>query len=163
MSSVTLVDAPAEVQMVYLHAGQLYASTEASQVTTILGSCVALSLWDPVTRIGGINHYMLPLDGGLASDTPRYAHFALAELAQQMAALGAELGRAQAKLFGGACTMPSLQTYGRDLGARNIEVARQWLERERIPLLAEDVGGSNGRKLVFRTDTGIVMVKRIGA
>lgn len=164
MSSVAeRMESSPDVRIIYLHAGQLYASAEASQITTILGSCVALSLWDPVTRVGGINHFMLPQEGGRASETPRFAHFALAELARQMIEFGAVLARAQAKLFGGACTLPSLQTIGRDLGARNAEVARRWLVRENIPLLAEDIGGSNGRKLVFRTDTGIVMVKRIGA
>lgn len=152
---------PDGVRGVYLHAGQLHASAEPTQVTTILGSCVALCLWDPFARVGGLNHFMLPIEAGSQTETPRYARFAIEELVRQMDALGARLARMQAKLFGGACVLPSMQAVTRDLGARNIDVAREWLERQRITLVAEDVGGQTGRKLIFRTDTGATTVRRI--
>ena len=74
-------------------------------------------------------------------------------------ALGAEHRRLQAKLFGGACVLSSFQGSGNDLGSKNIEVARRRLEEEKIPVLAEDLGGNHGRRLVFRTDTGLALTK----
>ena len=108
-----------------------------------------------------MNHYMLPNDIGANCNTPRYANFAISQLIERVVALGAEHRRLQAKLFGGACVLASFQGSGNDLGTKNIEVARRRLEAEKIPILAEDLGGNHGRRLVFRTDTGLALTKRV--
>ena len=69
--------------------------------------------------------------------------------------------RIKAKIFGGACVMEAFRIGGRDLGGQNVEVARQLLSAARIAVVAEDVGGNHGRKLIFRTDTGEAIVKRV--
>ena len=148
-------------RIVYLHAGHLYASAEAARITTILGSCVAVCVWDPVTRSGGMNHFMLPQDVGANCATARYANFAINTLFERLAGYGAVFANLQAKLFGGACVVSSLQSIGRDLGTKNVEAARERLSHLGIPIVAENVGGHYGRKLLFRTDTGVVMLKRI--
>src|SRR6266852_2866912 len=107
-------------RLLYLSAGHLYAASEPSHVTTILGSCVAVCLWDPRTRAGGLNHFMLPQDVGVNCGTPRYAAFAIRTLIEEMVALGAPPSRLQAKLFGGACVLASFAASGRDLGAKNV-------------------------------------------
>src|SRR5262249_526475 len=89
--------------IVYLHAGHLYASAEASQITTIVGSCVAVCVWDPVTHSGGMNHFMLPHDVGEKCGSPRYANYAITSLIQKVVGYGAAFANIQAKLFGGAC------------------------------------------------------------
>jgi len=150
---------PDGAKLVYLHAGNLYASAEPAQITTVLGSCVAICLYDPMAQVGGMNHYMLPADVGMNCKTPRYANFAITTLIERVLALGAERRRLQAKLFGGACVLSSFQGSGNDLGSKNIEVARRRLEEEKIPVLAEDLGGNHGRRLVFRTDTGLALTK----
>lgn len=152
---------PDGAKLVYLHAGHLYASAEPAQITTVLGSCVAVCLYDPMAQAGGMNHYMLPNDVGANCQTPRYANFAISQLIERLLAFGAEHRRLQAKLFGGACVLSSFQGSGIDLGSKNIEVARSRLEAERIPVLAEDLGGNHGRRLVFRTDTGLALTKRV--
>jgi len=152
---------PDGAKLVYLHAGHLFASNEPAQITTVLGSCVAVCLYDPLSEVGGMNHYMLPNDIGANCNTPRYANFAISQLIERVVALGAEHRRLQAKLFGGACVLASFQGSGNDLGTKNIEVARRRLEAEKIPIRAEDLGGNHGRRLVFRTDTGLALTKRV--
>ena len=86
---------------IYMHAGQFIVATEPTQITTILGSCVAVCVWDPVARIGGMNHFMLPFEGGPQMSTPRYAKHATATLLVDVALAGARLTRLRAKLDAG--------------------------------------------------------------
>jgi len=151
---------PKGARVVYLHAGNMYVARESSQVITILGSCVAVCLWDRLTRVGGINHFMLPSDIGVQTASLRYANFAMSELLRQMMDLGAEARRMEAKVFGGACVLGNVRT-GQDLGSKNVEAARVRLAEERIKVIAEDVGGNRGRRLVFRTWDGSALVKTV--
>lgn len=151
---------PKGARVVYLHAGNMHVSRDSAQVITILGSCVAVCLWDRLTRVGGINHFMLPSDIGVQTASLRYANFAMTELFRQMTELGAETRRMEAKLFGGACVLGSIRA-GQDLGSKNVEAARVRLAEERIKVVAEDVGGNRGRRLVFRTWDGSALLKTV--
>jgi len=144
---------------VYLHAGQLYASAEPTEIVTILGSCVSVCMFDRARGIGGLNHFMLPTDGTTAS--PRYARSANEMLIAQLVALGAGRSRLEAKIFGGASVLKTGGDVGTDLGMRNIEAARAHLAQEKIPILGEDVGGVRGRKLVFFTGDGTALIKQV--
>ena len=149
------------LERVFLHAGQLVASAERCEVTTIVGSCVMVCLIDPVRRVGGANHYVLPL-AGPAQPTPRFGDVATRDLVLRMAAHGCREGELQAKIFGGASVLLASDRIGvESLGAKNVRAARQALLARGIPVVAEDVGGTRGRKIVFRTDTGDVWVRRI--
>lgn len=143
-----------------LSAGQIIASREASSVTTILGSCVSVCLWDPSTRIGGINHFLLPDKVGGDRFSARFGTVACRELLGRILALGALRSRVEAKVFGGACVLDAFRN-GNHLGARNVETALGVLAEERIPVVASDVGGRCGRRLVYFTDTGDAWVKTI--
>ena len=132
-----------------LYPGQIFASTEPSIVTTILGSCVAVCLWDPDLRIGGVNHYMLPDAVGSAQLSARFGAVACARLVDQLVALGSDRRKLHAKIFGGACVIPSLEGSGIHLGLKNVAVARSILDREHISISAEETGGGSGRKLVL--------------
>lgn len=140
----------------YLHAGQLIAAIEPTQITTVLGSCVAICVWDPKLRIGGMNHYMLPMNPAANDRAERFADTATAALFSRLIALGVSASRLEAKVFGGASV---LGIAGSVLGQRNVLAARQQLAERSVPIVAEDVGGNKGRKLVFRTDTGFSTVK----
>lgn len=148
-----------DVRKVYLHAGQLYAAGEPTEIVTILGSCVAVCLYDLSRGAGGVNHFMLPGSG--PTPGPRYAKDAVDMLLAQLAALGARRGRLEAKLFGGASVLKLGTDATRDLGMRNIEAARLKLAEERIPVVNEDVGGNRGRKLVFSTADGTALVRQV--
>jgi len=143
---------------VYLAPGRLYASAGPVQVTTILGSCVAVCLWDASERVGGINHFLLP-EGVPAS--PRFGASAIPQLIDEVLALGARRSRLRAKVFGGASVLEAFR-HSHPLGLRNVEVARERLSAAQVPVVGEDVGGDHGRKVVFDVQTGSAWVRAIG-
>jgi chemotaxis protein CheD len=146
----------------YLHAGQVVVSERPCIITTIVGSCVAVYLFDPVRRAGGGNHYVLPAAGALRHASPRFGDVAIPELITRMLSLGCREGDLQAKVFGGASILQSSERAGvESLGMKNVRLARQLLYGRRISVLAEDAGGTRGRKIVFRTDTGDVWVRKL--
>ncbi len=153
------VDGPRNV---YLHPGQVFASGEAVQVTTVLGSCVSVCLWDPASRVGGMNHYVLPRFVPSDSASPRFADVAMRELVDRLLHLGARRATLEAKVFGGACLSPTPGGWGKPhLGEQNVSRALAVLEKERIRVGAADTGGGRGRKLMFRTDDGTVWLKAL--
>lgn len=146
----------------FLHPGHLAVSADRCTITTIVGSCVTVCLFDSVRRAGGANHYVLPIAGAGSLASPRYGDVALAELVRQMLALGCREGDLRAKVFGGASVLlPNERIDAETLGAKNVRVARQILSERRIPVIAEDVGGHRGRKVVFQTDAGDVWVRKL--
>lgn len=151
--------ATADARKFYLHAGQLYASAEPTEIVTVLGSCVAVCLYDVSRAVGGVNHFLLP--GAGPTPSPRYAKDAVEMLIAQLVAFGARRSRLEAKLFGGAAVLRMGADSGRDIGSRNIEAARAELTAGRIPVVSEDVGGDRGRKLVFSTADGTALVRQV--
>ena len=152
---------PAERSKVYLHPGELFASVDACAVTTILGSCVAVCLWDPVSRIGGINHFLLPEWNKTTQPSPRFGDVAMKALIDRLLALGAQRRRLEAKMFGGACVLQAFQERESHLGARNVGAAESFLSEHNIPVVGSDVGGPKGRKLIFHIDDGSAWVKQL--
>lgn len=142
----------------YLQPGQIVVAASDCRVTTILGSCVAVALHDPRRTFGGINHYLLPR-GTSDSASARFGTVALPRLLREVLALGSDKSHLQAKVFGGASTLKSISDGG--LGMANVELALAFLAAEHIPVVAQDVGGTRGRKLVFQTRTGIVWLKEL--
>ncbi|WP_026055053.1 chemotaxis protein CheD [Anaerophaga thermohalophila] len=142
----------------FLYPSTLFASKEPYVVKTILGSCVAICLWDPHTKIGGINHYMLPTWNGNDLASPKYGNIAIDKLLERMVHLGAKRENLKAKIFGGGELIES-GANGTLIGERNIRVARLILEEKKIPVVASSTGGRKGRKILFFTDTGEVRHK----
>jgi chemotaxis protein CheD len=135
--------------------GEYLVSKEPGLViSTILGSCVAACLFDPVARVGGMNHFLLPGEAdkgsGRAND---YLGVHLMELLiNGLLREGAERDRLTAKLFGGGRTIQGLS----DIGGRNADFAQRFLEREGIKLLPGSLGGVLGRRIEFTPTTGRV-------
>ena len=149
-----------ERERLYLHPGQLTASLAPAAVTTILGSCVAVCLWDPKLRAGGMNHFVLPLSPG-GPRNPRFCKAAIELLLERMASLGCRPSRIQAKIFGGANRLEMKSAGVAGLGQQNVDAARALLAELKIPILAQDVGGTAARKLIFQTDDGVCLLKRM--
>ncbi|MBN2161690.1 MAG: chemotaxis protein CheD [Pontiellaceae bacterium] len=146
----------------HLHPSALFASPHPHHVRTVLGSCVAVCLWDPTLRMGGINHYMLPFWNGAGLATPRYGNIATLRLIEALEEHGATRSRLQAKVFGGAGVLGDGQKdHVTRVGARNIEVAETVLKEHRIPIVARCVGGDRGFKLIYKTYSGEVLLKRL--
>jgi chemotaxis protein CheD len=138
---------------------------DAVLVTLGLGSCVAMVLYDPVARAGGLAHLLLP-SPSLARDRSspgRFPETALPLLLGGMAAVGAERARITARLVGGASMFASGGTAPRPLpmGERNVVAARQVLAAARVPVVAEDVLKNHGRSVYFFLDAGRVEVRTV--
>jgi chemotaxis protein CheD len=143
----------------FLYPSSLFASREPYVVKTILGSCVAICLWDKRLKIGGINHYMLPNWNGNDLASPKYGNIALDKLIDRMQSMGSRIEDLQAKIFGGGELLDSGKGSAIVIGERNIRVARLMLEDRNIPVVASSTGGKRGRKILFFTDTGEVRHK----
>ncbi len=150
-----LIDLPGR----YLFPAEIFVTGEATMISTVLGSCVAVCLWDPRSLIGGMNHYLLPLWNGDGLATPKYGNIAIRQLVEKVIAKGAERRNMQAKIFGGAAMW--CDTDGPfAIGLRNIELAQQQLKELQIPVVASDVGGMLSRKIFFNTGDGSVLLRR---
>lgn len=142
----------------YLLPGSLFAHNEEYKVLTVLGSCVSVCLWDPHKKIGGINHYMLPLWNGEGLASPRFGNIAIMKLIEKMLNIGADRRKLQAKIFGGGDMLRATSAF-MNIGDRNITLANNVLRDEKIRIVSADTGGKHGRKLLFNTRTGEVLVK----
>jgi chemotaxis protein CheD len=148
------------LQQAYLHAGHMVVSRDPCRVTTVLGSCVAVGLWDPTSGVGGVNHFLLPH----GNDSARFGNVAVRTLIREVVAAGGRRRMLQAKLFGGACVLRAFKNSGTGtphLGEKNVEIARQILVDEGIPVTAEDTEGDRGRKLIFQTHDGAAWVRSL--
>jgi chemotaxis protein CheD len=148
----------APIARAYLAPGHLFASAEDVQVTTILGSGVAVCIWDPQAEVGGMDHFLLP-SGRPAS--PRFGDSAVALLIGRLLELGAHRSRMSAKVFGGAGGLEAFRADEWSLGARNVAMAREQLAAASIPVVEEDVGGDLARKLIFQVRTGAAWVRTL--
>ncbi len=142
----------------FLYPSTLFASKEPYVVQTILGSCVAICLYDSKAKIGGINHYMLPTWNGNDLASPKYGNIAVERLINRMLQLGSKLENIEAKIFGGG-DLISTDKSVMLIGERNIRIARVLLEEKNIPIVASSTGGRKGRKILFFTETGEVRHK----
>lgn len=141
------------MRRVFLSPGGVICAAEPNLVTTVLGSCVSVTLWDKERRIGGINHFVLPR-GGASS---RYGDTAMRELLEGVLDLGAHLRSLEAKVFGGAAVLP----VGGEgtVGTANVAFALGELARRGIPVAGRRTGGGRGRLLIFNTETGDAFVR----
>lgn len=143
--------------------GEYFATTNDSMIVTVLGSCVAVCLRDPVTNIAGMNHFLLPTDGSngssLMSESARYGMYAMEILINHLLKLGAVKNRLEAKVFGGGNVLRGLTNT--NVGERNAEFTLDYLRTEQIPILAQDLLDVYPRKVYFFAHTGQVLVRKI--
>ena len=135
-------------------------------VTTLgLGSCVGIALRDPVTKIGGLAHIMLPDSTAIRqnSNIPKFADTGIEELVKQMVAAGAGRAKLVAKIAGGAqmFNFQSKSDLGR-VGDRNVEAVKKKLQEMKIPILAEDTGKNYGRTVIFYPENGDFIIRSVG-
>lgn len=149
-----------DIKTHYLYPSAIFADPEPYLIDTILGSCVAVCLYDPVKKIGGINHYMLPLWNGNGLASPKYGNIAIDKLIEKLISFGSKSEDLQAKIFGGGEVVETTNNMFR-IGERNIETAEKILREKGIKITGKSVGGKNGRKIRFNTHTGVVLMKNI--
>jgi chemotaxis protein CheD len=128
--------------------GQFHVTDDPNLVlATVLGSCVAACLRDPVARIGGMNHFLLPGNGDRvqSGDAERYGVHLMELLVNGLMSQGAQRGRLEAKLFGGANTIFKSS----DVGAMNANFAEHFLKNEGIAIVGGSLGGKSGRRVEY--------------
>lgn len=152
--------------------GEYFATADATAISTLLGSCVSVCLYDRDRGVGGMNHFMLPKillqENATRCAAPyapacanpcsaRYGACAMKHLLERLDILGARRTSLEAKLFGAGRVMAG----GADIGEKNAAFALGYLDERGIPVVASDLGDCCPRKLVFFPSTGQVFVKRL--
>jgi chemotaxis protein CheD len=141
----------------FLYPGQVFVTRDRMVISTILGSCAAVCLWDNVKRAGGMNHYLLPDGPSDGENRLRYGNVANPELLSRIRAMGCEVRNLKAKIFGGSSAF-SVDT-SNSVGSRNVELAESFLRSAGIPVVEKEVSGKHGRRLVFQVADGVTTIK----
>lgn len=139
----------------FLYPSTLFVSREPVIVNTILGSCVAVCLYDTHLKYGGINHYMLPLWNGQGLASPKFGNIAINKLLEKMLLNGSLQKNIVAKVFGGANVIETSNAQFM-IGDRNIAIAAEMLHELQIQIVSQSVGGNLGRKIQYNTATAEV-------
>ncbi len=141
--------------------GEYFVSRGGEVLVTVLGSCVSACIRDMDSGVGGMNHFMLPDEGGreMVSASARYGTYAMEVLINHLLKVGGRRSRLEAKVFGGGAVMEALTSSS--VGMRNAEFVLNFLKTEKIPVVAKDLLDSYPRKIYFFPKTGKVMVKKL--
>lgn len=154
---------------VTLEPGELYASRAPVTISTLLGSCVAACLYDPVNKVVGMNHFLLSSHRysrdlpNFRSEAGRYGIHAMELLINEMMRIGAERRRICAKVFGGATILRRSGNIGNFfcVGEVNCRFIKEFLAEEHIPVLASDLGGEKGRVIHFSNGDFAVYLRKV--
>ena len=149
---------------VNLAPGEYFVSGDDLVINTVLGSCVAVALYDPKLKIAGLNHFMLAEsrtvpDPDSFFKIERYGLYAMEALLNGLMKLGSNRNSLQAKIFGGSSVLETNNTL--DIGADNIRFAEKYLETEKIPILNRDTGGTRARRIYLYPQSFRVLMRRI--
>ena len=139
--------------------GEYFVFDEDLLIMTTLGSCIAVCLWDRQAKVGGMNHFMLPDNGGTGADSGRYGSYAMELLINELLKMGASRMTLEAKVFGGGAVLSGMSSL--NVGERNTQFVLDYLKTERIPIVSKDVLDVYPRKVCFLPHSGKAMVKRL--
>lgn len=142
----------------FLKSGFIFLPAKTTDISTVLGSCVAVCLYDKKRQKGGMNHFQLPLIQEKQNATARYGNVAILALIHMMLSDGSKKKHLEAQIFGGAFN-PEISS--QNVGQDNIKIARNVLAKKQVRIVSEDVGGEKGRKIVFNTTSGEVAVLKV--
>lgn len=140
--------------------GEFYVSAQGEMITTVLGSCISVCAYDPITATGGMNHFMLPSgneDMGITSKSFRFGDVAMERMINEIVKKNIDHKRLIFKAFGGGRMLSKMS----DIGGKNIEFLHRYMEMEKLRLASSDLGGPHPREVQFFTNTGKVLVKRL--
>jgi chemotaxis protein CheD len=150
---------------VFLQPGDLFVANSDYQIRTILGSCVSITLWHPLARMGGMSHFLLPTRGGVGSGQDldgRYGDEALQQMIRELNQAGVAATGCQAKIFGGGNMFPDHSHAGAiNVGQRNGEAARTLLSSHGIPIVSESLFGVGHRQIIFDISKGDVWANQV--
>jgi len=145
-------------QNYFLKPGFIYVSTKPTMISTVVGSCIAVCVFDRKQKIGGMNHFQFPVIRSPKQATARYGNVAVFTLINLMINEGSEPEHIEAQILGGAYH-PEITE--KNIGLENIKVAKKILTKKKIRIVSEHVGGEKGRKIIFNTNTNEVAVVKV--
>ena len=152
-----------DFDLINIGIADLAVSASPNILRTILGSCVGICIYDPVIKVGGLSHIMLPTSKKPPSNFKKYADTAIPFMVDEMIKLGCDKSRLVVKLAGGATMFKYTETtLVGDIGQNNILSVKEVLAGFNIPILSEDVGGDRGRTIDFYLESGDLKIKIIG-
>ncbi|MDD2652544.1 MAG: chemotaxis protein CheD [Sulfurimonas sp.] len=143
----------------FIHVGQIHVDRGSTSISTVLGSCVAVCLYDKKLCIGGMNHYLLPFWNGNGLQSLKFGNISTPKLIEAMLEQGSNIGNIEAKIFGGASIYFLNSNQNIMVGEKNILVAKEILNDYKIKIVAEDLGGTLGRKIQLNVQNGKVLLK----
>lgn len=162
------VNAPADVLEIFLQPGEFYFGENMTRIRTLLGSCVAITLWHPKLRVGGMCHYMLPRRPrrkGWEAESPdgRYAEDAMKMFLQEIHCTRRHAAEFQVKLFGGGHMFKAAPAVDRrpTIAEENIEFGRTAIAHCGFKFSGEDLGGHGHRNVILDVWTGDVWVRQL--
>ncbi|MFT7002775.1 MAG: chemotaxis protein CheD [Sulfurimonas sp.] len=144
----------------FIHVGEIHIGARPTEISTILGSCIAVCLYDSISQMGGMNHYLVPLWNENGLQSPKYGNISIPRLIESMVNIGCDVNNMEAKIFGGGNVI-NVSSEDMMIGRKNILIAKEILREYRIPITAQDVGGERGRRIMMRSDTGKIFLKYI--
>ena len=159
-------DKAREAYCVKILPGEYYYTNTNELISTTLGSCVSACIWDEEHKVGGMNHFMLPLTdkqesevtwGDVATDATRYGNYAMEYLINELLKHGGEKSQFKVKLFGGGKVLEGAG----NVGMQNVNFVLDYVKTEGLNLISQDLGDVYPRKVLFDPLTGRAWMKRI--
>ncbi len=156
---------PAEgISTIKILPGEFYVTKDNERIETVLGSCISACVRDPIAGVGGMNHFMLPVDKNSTGRSEltganRYGNYAMENLVNSLLQLGAKRERLEFKLFGGGRIMSSMT----NVGWYNIGFAFDYIYTEGFKIVSQDIGDIYPRKILYYPLSGRVRVRRLNA
>lgn len=147
--------------------GECYVSDKGEMIVTVLGSCISACVRDKKIGVGGMNHFMLPVQStervidrpSLVNAELCYGNWAMEYLINEIIKRGGDRASLEVKIFGGGKVISGLNNL--DIGARNTRFVLEYLEKEGLEIIAQDTGSDCPRKVLYFPDTGAVKMKRL--
>jgi len=155
---MSMVEDGLKVEEYFLRPGFIFLSRTPIIISSVLGSAVAVALWDEKSCLGGLAHFLYPIAVRKDEATAQYGDAAILHLSKMFKQEGAAKADIKAQIFGGAA---NLDTECRRVAENNIATARRMLERLKIKIISEDVGGDMGRKLVYNSSSNEAIIYKV--
>lgn len=153
-----MVENGLRVEEYFLRPGFIFLSRTPIIISAVLGSAVAVALWDEKSCFGGLAHFLYPLAIRKSEATARYGDAAILHLSKMFKHEGSAKSDMKAQIFGGAA---NADNECKKVAQNNIATARRMLERLKIKIISEDVGGDMGRKLVYNSSSNEAIIHRV--
>lgn len=142
----------------FLKPGYILANRDDTVIRTVLGNAVTVTVYDKKQHFGGINHFVIPATNNRRRSTPQFGNVSVTALCRMMLDMGGNPRNLEAQIMGGGF---NAKLGDENLGSCNVEIARRMLNKFRIPIISEDIGGTLGRKVIYHSGTNETIIYKV--